>query len=127
MPSPQTAFLADPDEPLSDILARIEHEMIDAAQMIETLEPHLCQAASGPEAEADRITALQGIDLAVQKIRGLAEFLAAVRAMVPDACLIDTATALNVVKLADMQRRLASGAPAQAAPAAKAAGDIELF
>lgn len=117
-----------PAEPLGDILQRIEREMMEAAALIEMLEPHLCAASDGPDAAAERITALQGIDLAVQKIKGLSEFLGQVRSMVPDACLIDTAAALNVVKLSDMQKRLSQPEAGYFEPIPKAAaGDIDLF
>jgi hypothetical protein len=118
----------NPTEPLGDILQRIERELMEAAALIEMLEPHLCAAGEGPDAAAERITALQGIDLAVQKIKGLSEFLGQVRAMVPDACLIETTAALNVIKLSDMQKRLAQPDAGYFEPIPKAAaGDIDLF
>ncbi len=118
----------NPAEPLGDILHRIEREMMEAAALIEMLEPHLCAGSDGPDAVAERITALQGIDLAVQKIKGLSEFLGQVREMVPDACLIETAAALNVVKLSDMQKRLSQPERGYFEPIPKAAaGDIDLF
>lgn len=118
----------NPSEPLGDILERIEREMMEAAALIEMLEPHLCAASDGPDAAAERVTALQGIDLAVQKIKGLSEFLGQVRSLVPDACLIETTAALNVVKLSDMQQRLAQPEAGYFEPIPKiAAGDIDLF
>jgi len=71
---------------------------------------------------------LQGIDLAVQKTRGLAEFIDTVTASIPEETPVDITTALNLVKLADMQRALSGGTRrGHSQPIIKSAGDCDLF
>jgi hypothetical protein len=50
---------------------------------------------------------MQGIDLAVQKAHGLADFLEGIGDRLEPDQLIDISTALNVITLEDMKRRLA--------------------
>jgi hypothetical protein len=71
---------------------------------------------------------LQGIDLAVQKTRGLAEFIDTITASIPESWLVDVTTALNLVKLADMQKALGNGLRhGHSQPISRAAGDFEEF
>jgi len=119
-----------PVEALSDILMRIVSELHDVAYLIERIEPQL--AGLHPEAgenTAQRMMVLQGIDLAVQKARGLAEFIDTIAASVPEELLVDVATALNLVKLADMQKALSGGSlrHGHSQPLTRASGDFDLF
>ena len=76
----------------------------------------------------DTIKILQGIDLAVQKTRGLAEFIDTITGTIPDDWKVDVSTALSLVKLADMQRALSSGMRhGHSQPLSKAAGDFDFF
>jgi hypothetical protein len=71
---------------------------------------------------------LQGIDLAVQKTRGIAEFIDTITGSIPESWMIDVSTALNLVKLADMQKALANGMRhGHSQPLSKAAGDFDFF
>ena len=89
---------------------RIVSELYDVAYLIERIEPMLSDMhGEAVLASADRIKVLQGIDLAVQKTRGLAEFIDTVTAAIPQSWLVDVTTALNLVKLADMQKSLGNG------------------
>ncbi len=45
----------------------------------------------------------------MQKTRGLAEFIDTITASIPDTCLVDVTTAVNLVKLADMKKALGIG------------------
>jgi hypothetical protein len=57
------------------VLARISEELVDVAQLIERLEPLLSNGRSTEFlASPDHMRVMQGIDLAVQKARGLAGF-----------------------------------------------------
>ena len=117
------------DEALADVMMRIVSELHDVAYLIERIEPMLGEieeeaAATSP----DRVKLLQGIDLAVQKTRGLAEFIDTITASIPDSCIVDITTALNLVKLADMQKALSNGMRhGHSQPLGKAAGDFEAF
>ena len=117
------------DEALADVMMRIVSELHDVAYLIERIEPMLGEieeeaAATSP----DRVKLLQGIDLAVQKTRGLAEFIDTITASVPGDWHVNLATALNLVKLADMKHALATGRRhGHSQPLNKAAGDFDFF
>ena len=119
------------EESLPDVLMRIVSELHDVAYLIERIEPQLNNVQHGeimldPE---ERMMVLQGIDLAVQKTRGLAEFIDTITAGIPETWLVDVTTALNLVKLADMQKALSNGMlrHGHSQPISKAAGDFEAF
>ncbi len=114
---------------LGDLLLKCQSELTDIANLIEAAEQVLC----GPETStstvaASNVVAVQGMDLAIQKVHGLGEFLAELSSTLPQQYLIDTTTALNVVKLADMQRRLRTSLQNQEPDSDPVnAGDIDLF
>ncbi|MQW89997.1 chemotaxis protein CheT [Sinorhizobium saheli] len=114
------------EESLPDVLMRIVTELHDVAYLIERIEPQLL---AGEGAATDKMMVIQGIDLAVQKTRGLAEFIDTITAAIPDTWLVDISTAVNLVKLADMKRALASGMlrHGHSQPLTKASGDFEAF
>ena len=117
------------EEALPDVLMRIVSELHDVAYLIERIEPQLANvtdAASGDVSE--RMMVLQGLDLAVQKTRGLAEFIDTITASIPEGWIVDVTTALNLVKLADMQKALSNGLRhGHSQPLGKAVGDFEAF
>jgi hypothetical protein len=118
------------EESLPDILMRIVGELHDVAYLIERIEPSISDGHHDqPFGAAERLMVLQGIDLAVQKTRGLAEFIDTIAAGIPEAHLVDVATALNLVKLADMRKALSGGGlrHGHSQPLNRAAGDIDLF
>ena len=117
------------EEALPDVLMRIVSELHDVAYLSERIEPQLAAIqGEGASDAAERMMVLQGIDLAVQKTRGLAEFIDTITASIPDSCIVDITTALNLVKLADMQKALSNGMRhGHSQPLGKAAGDFEAF
>ena len=117
------------EEALPDVLMRIVSELHDVAYLIERIEPQLAaiHAEAAPD-PAERMMVMQGIDLAVQKTRGLAEFIDTITASIPGDWAVDVSTALNLVKLADMQKALSNGMRhGHSQPLGKAAGDFEAF
>ncbi len=118
------------DEALPEVLMRIVSELHDVAYLIERIEPQIASSEHpGVMAENDRMKVLQGIDLAVQKTRGLAEFIDTITADIPEEWLVDTSIAISLVKLADMKKALASGSQrhGHSQPISKASGDFEFF
>lgn len=120
----------DANEPLREVMARISSELVDVAQLIERLEPLLSNDRSTEFlASPDHMRVMQGIDLAVQKTHGLAEFLNGIGDRMEPHHVIDITTALNLITLEDMKRRLK--ASLHAAPSAelyqKASGDLDFF
>lgn len=117
------------EESLPDVLMRIVSELHDVAYLIERIEPQLGHLHTVSEADSvERIMVLQGIDLAVQKTRGLAEFIDTVTGSIPETWMVDVTTALNLVKLADMRKALADGLRhGHSQPLGKVAGDFEAF
>lgn len=118
------------DEALPDVLTRIVSELNDVAYLIERIEPMLSDIHGEKVLEAtDRMKVLQGIDLAVQKTRGLAEFIDTITGTIPNTWLVDVTTALNLVKLADMKASLGNGLlrPGHSQPLTEAAGEFEAF
>jgi hypothetical protein len=117
------------EEALPDILMRIVAELHDVAYLVERIEPTISDGHGAPLGAAERLMVLQGIDLAVQKTRGLAEFIDTIAAGIPEELLVDVATALNLVKLADMKKTLSGGhlRHGHSQPITRAAGDCDLF
>ena len=129
MTEPYVQPVAYLDEKLPDVLMRIVSELYDVAYLIERVEPQLLEIGGTSVLQSpDTMKVLQGIDLAVQKARGLAEFIDTIAASVPEELLVDVATALNLVKLADMHKALSKGMRhGHSQPLSKAAGDFDLF
>ncbi|THK38053.1 hypothetical protein EHS39_11190 [Ensifer sp. MPMI2T] len=118
------------EESLPGVLMRIVTELHDVAYLIERIEPQLYGDRGAAAAdESEQMMVLQGIDLAVQKTRGLAEFIDTITASIPDTWLVDVTTAVNLIKLADMKKALGSGMlrHGHSQPLTKAAGDFEAF
>lgn len=120
----------DMNESLREVMARISSELVDVAQLIERLEPLLSNGRSTEFlASPDHMRVMQGIDLAVQKTHGLADFLNGISERLEPHHLIDITTALNLITLEDMKRRLKASIhePASAEVYQKASGDLEFF
>ena len=117
------------EQPLPEILMRLVSELHDVAYLIERVEPQLLELGGEQILEhPDSVKILQGIDLAVQKTRGLAEFIDTITGTIPEGWTVDVSTALSLVKLADMQRALSSGMRhGHSQPLSKAAGDFDFF
>jgi hypothetical protein len=116
-------------ESLPEILMRVVTELHDVAYLIERIEPQLLDIA-GPKAmeNPDTLKVLQGIDLAVQKSRGLAEFIDTITADVSSEWTVDMTTALSLVKLSEMKRALGDGLRhGHSQPLTKVAGDFDFF
>ena len=76
MPKENKAEKAIVEEALPEIMMRVVSELHDVAYLIERIEPQLLELGGTNVLEhPDSIKVLQGIDLAVQKARGLAEFI----------------------------------------------------
>ncbi|MBX5104978.1 hypothetical protein HJB52_24460 [Rhizobium lentis] len=118
-----------PVEALSDILMRIVLELHDVAYLIERIEPQLLELGGAEILNSpDAMKVMQGIDLAVQKSRGLAEFIDTITGEIPLGWTVDVATALSLVKLAEMQKALGGVTRhGHSQPLSKAAGDFDFF
>jgi ABC-type uncharacterized transport system ATPase subunit len=117
------------EESLPEVLMRLVSELHDVAYLIERIEPQILGVGGADVlASPDTMKILQGIDLAVQKTRGLAEFIDTITGTIPDSWRVDVSTALSLVKLADMQKSLANGLRhGHSQPLSKAAGDFDFF
>ncbi|OHV83535.1 hypothetical protein [Rhizobium sp. LCM 4573] len=120
---------ASTEESLPEVLMRLVSELHDVAYLIERVEPQLLELGGTAILQSpESIKVLQGIDLAVQKTRGLAEFIDTITATIPDQWTVDVSTALSLVKLADMRKALANGLRhGHSQPLGKAAGDFDFF
>ena len=118
-----------PVEALSDILMRIVSELHDVAYLIERIEPQLLEIGGAEILNSpDAMKVMQGIDLAVQKSRGLAELIDTITGEIPHGWSVDVATALSLVKLAEMQKALGGATRhGHSQPLSKAAGDFDFF
>ncbi len=116
-----------PAESLVVLLSKIQLELSEIVGLLKAIEPAV---GNGLEAVGDLhgsdAAALQGLDLAIQKADGLADFMAELSAGMPQDWLIDVSTALNVLKLTELQNRL-HPAPVAGENLAKAVGDVDLF
>ena len=120
-----SAVDASSDETLTALLLKLQVELSEIAQLIEAAEHVLCGDDDTPVDPQD-IVVVQGMDLAIQRVKGLGDFLAELSSRLPGDVLVDTTTALNVLKLTDMRQRLKPGLCSVAATE-PAAGDTELF
>jgi len=124
--SPSEALILE--EALPAILMRIVSELHDVAYLIERIEPQLLDLSGIDVQSPDSMKVMQGIDLAVQKTRGIAEFIDTITASIPEAWMVDVATALSLVKLSEMQKALGGGVRhGHSQPLSKAAGDFDFF
>jgi hypothetical protein len=116
-------------EALPAILLRVVQELHDVAYLIERIEPQLGTLSGVNVLQSpDSMKVMQGIDLAVQKTRGIADFIDTISSAMPEGWMVDVATALSLVKLAEMQKALSGGmTPAFSQPLARASGDFDLF
>lgn len=121
--------IASLEESLPEVLMRLVSELHDVAYLIERVEPQLLELGGSSILQSpDSMKVLQGIDLAVQKTRGIAEFIDTITGSIPEDWKVDVSTALNLVKLADMQKALANGMRhGHSQPLSKAAGDFDFF
>lgn len=117
------------EEALPAVLLRIVSELHDVAYLIERIEPQLLELGGTSVLDhPDSLKVVQGIDLAVQKTRGIAEFIDTITGSIPAGWMVDVATALSLVKLTEMQKALGGGAlHGHSQPLAKAAGDFDFF
>ncbi|MGG7516915.1 chemotaxis protein CheT [Allorhizobium undicola] len=125
----QSPEITGTGESLPQILMRVVTELHDVAYLIERIEPQILEIG-GPKIleSTEALKVLQGIDLAVQKARGLAEFIDTITADVPEGWTVDMTTALSLVKLAEMQRALGDGLRhGHSQPINKASGDFDFF
>lgn len=123
----EQAAISTFEEALPDVLMRVVSELHDVAYLIERIEPQLLEVTSGA-VTPEGMKLLQGIDLAVQKTRGLAEFIDTITGSIPAEWAVDVTTALNLVKLAEMQKALGAGLRhGHSQPLDKASGDFDLF
>ncbi|MFK0331150.1 hypothetical protein ACIQUB_08510 [Rhizobium sp. NPDC090275] len=119
-----------PVEALPDILMRVVSELHDVAYLIERIEPQLLEIGGENLLNApESMKVLQGIDLAVQKARGIAEFIDTITGEISNEWMVDVATALSLVKLSEMQRALGGSGMrhGHSQPMNKAAGDFDFF
>jgi len=117
-------------EPLFDVMGRVSGELRDVAMLIEQLEPMLSDAQAEECLESpEHMRLLQGVDLAVQKAKGLAAFLDCLGEELDVDHLVDITTALNLVSLADMKTRLRAAVDTQTSAAhyQTASGDLDFF
>lgn len=113
-------------ERLADVLSRMAEELRSVAGLIASAEAHVSGVGRSAGIDAEVMRDLQNIDMALQTVTGLADFMETLGHGLPAELRVDTATALNVVKLADMRRRLAEYDLEE--PAARAlSGDLDLF
>jgi hypothetical protein len=117
------------EEAVPAVLLRIVSELHDIAYLIERIEPQLLEVSGVNGLESPNVMkVLQGIDLAVQKTRGIADFIDTISSEIPEGLMIDVATALSLVKLSEMKKALGGTVMmGHSQPLNKAAGDFDFF
>lgn len=112
--------------PLAQVLKRAGTELAQVAEQLQNLEillgPLFLSAAHGAP---HFLQSVQGFDHIGQKASGLARFLIAFAACVPDQWMIDPAEAASEVTLADLSARLSFAPDREGAPAD--CGEVDLF
>lgn len=118
------------NEPLTEILSRVGTELKDVAVLIERLEPLIdSEEVANSVDSVEHMKLLQGVDLAVQKARGLADFVDSISGDLDAELLVDLTTALNLITLSDLKTRLSSSDQTVISADAyeKASGDLDFF
>ena len=115
----------DEAEPLNALLGRLAGELADLASAVEALEADLSVPADQVH-DAARVMRVQTIDLTVQRLNGLRQFVGTIANSVPDTLAVDASAALALMTLSDMRARL-SGANALHDGDSDDQGAIELF
>ena len=106
MQTEHQSYMPHAEESLPEVLMRIVTELHDVAYLIERIEPQLWNSHDASATDpADKLMVL------------------------PDTCLVDISTAVNLVKLADMKKALGSGLlrHGHSQPLTKASGDFGVF
>ncbi|MDI7863380.1 hypothetical protein MRS76_15600 [Rhizobiaceae bacterium n13] len=117
------------EQKLPEVLTQIVSELQHVAGLIERVESRIF-AIAGAEAlqSTETLEALQGIDLAVQKTRGIAEFIDTLSSGISGSCAVDLTTALSLVRLAELRERLdPQSRLGNTQHFSAAAGDLEFF
>ncbi len=125
-----TIELPSPVEALPDILMRIVSELHDVAYLIERIEPQLLELGGADVLHSpDSMKIMQGIDLAVQKTRGLAEFIDTITGEIPHELGCRRLRPRSASsRLPEMQKALGGATRhGHSQPLSKAAGDFDFF
>jgi hypothetical protein len=107
---------------LGEICRRVALELESARLTAMRVERSLCTAADCWGLDDERVRDLQSLDMLMQTLAALRDFLSSVALLAEGGPRIDAAAALERILLADMRRRLA-GEPD--APDAPSGGEFE--
>lgn len=129
MYAPATTAQHDPHhEPVRDVIARIEAELVAIAHAIDANHAHVAKASA--EFGRDRpefVRAMQEGDLLYQKVEDIAGFLRMLAAAMPVEWEIETGGATRGLKLDELARKIgADGQRVRPQPAADH-GHVDLF
>jgi hypothetical protein len=118
------------DVPLTETLTALATEIGELARLSDRLQ-FLISAAlvADGAANADHLREFQAIDLLVQRLHGVTNFVESLSALMPAGWRIDAAAAASRVSLTDLARRLSgqSPAPLDSSSSDDDDGDFELF
>ena len=106
-------------QPLSRTLGACAGELAALADRCESLQAGLAPALQSGAA----IEEAQTLDILTQSLAAVADYLHALSADLPVDWVVDASPAAAAVRLSELAKRLAGGAP----PAAAEAGELDLF
>jgi hypothetical protein len=114
----------DKPRQLISLLDSIAEELADLGVEIEqlqtTLSPAIFEIAKNP----DYVRNVQTLDLLSQRLTAISAFDFSLNLAIPDDCIVNSASALNEVKLSALVDRLTGTEPAIAYASA---GEVDLF
>lgn len=94
-------------EPVREVIARIERELETIAHAIDANHARVAVAVGGAAVPSPAfVQAMQEGDLLYQKIAGIAGFLRALAAEMPDEWTLDTAGATRALGLVELARKI---------------------
>ncbi len=109
---------------LVTILGAIAEELADLGLALDDLQTTLSPAMFEIAKNADYVRNVQTLDLMSQRLAAISAFVFSLNFSIPDGCVVDSAPALDEVKLSALVQRLTGAEPAAAY---QSSGDLDLF
>jgi hypothetical protein len=109
---------------LVTLLDAIAEELADLGVALDQLQTTLSPALFAIAKNADYVRNVQTLDLMSQRLTAISAFVFSLNMSIPDDCLVNSASALNEVKLSALAQRLTG---AEEVASQEAAGELDLF
>lgn len=114
----------DDPTPLVTILDAVAEELADLGVELDALQTMLSPAMFEIAKNADYVKNVQTLDLMSQRLAAISAFVFSLNLSIPTHCTVNSASALDEVKLSALALRLTGS---EHVPAYQSSGDLDLF